>query len=482
MMRNKPFSLKTIAAALALCCGAMGQASAALQINIVNGNAPGVGFNDTTPATPVGGNTGTTLGQQRLIAFTHAAQQWAETLDSAVPVKINATFEPLTCTATSAVLGSAGAWDVFADFPGAPRAGTWYPTALANKLAGTDMSAPGDPAIRARFNSRLGLATDCMPGSGFYLGLDGAHGTQTDFVTVLMHEMGHGLGFQTFTSGATGAEEDYGVEGGGLPSVWDHFLLDNRTNKLWVNMTDAERAASGNSGDGLSWTGANVTGAVPAVLARKPNLAVSGAMAGTAAGDYEVGEAAFGPRLPAQGVGAQLMPIALQAGGPGCAPFSAANALAVKNNVAIIDRGTCAFAIKAKNAQNAGAVGVVLVDNVDGVLLAPGGSDASITIPVVAITKADGSKLKARLTSRTRTTSGVVVTLGRSATRFAGTDNVGRILMYTPTTYSPGSSVSHFSTLASPNQLMEPSINDDLLHTLQPPYDLTFKLMKDIGW
>ena len=39
------------------------------QFVIVNINAPGVGFNDPTPAAPVGGNTGTTLGEQRLIAF-----------------------------------------------------------------------------------------------------------------------------------------------------------------------------------------------------------------------------------------------------------------------------------------------------------------------------------------------------------------------------------------------------------------------------
>ena len=54
-------------------------------INIININAPGVGFNDPTPVAPVGGNTGTTLGQQRLIAFQHAAEIWGQTLDGPVP-------------------------------------------------------------------------------------------------------------------------------------------------------------------------------------------------------------------------------------------------------------------------------------------------------------------------------------------------------------------------------------------------------------
>ena len=123
-MLNKRPSLTLVAAALALSCAAMGSAQAAATIVINNLNAPGVGFNDPTPAAPVGGNTGTTIGQQRMIAFTHAANIWGATLTSSVPIVINAQFRPLTCTATGAVLGSAGATQVFADFPGAPKAGT----------------------------------------------------------------------------------------------------------------------------------------------------------------------------------------------------------------------------------------------------------------------------------------------------------------------------------------------------------------------
>ncbi len=484
MTFNNRFAPKTIAAALALSFGLLAQAQAAVVINIVNGNAAGVGFNDTTPAAPVGGNTGTTLGEQRLIAFTYAANIWGNTLTSAVPININATFEPLTCTATGAVLGSAGAWDVFANFPNAPKAGTWYPTALANKLSGTDLSAPGDPNIRARFNSRLGLFADCLPGPGFYLGLDNNHGAGIDFVTVLLHEMGHGLGFQTFTSGQTGAQEDYGVPGGGIPSVWDHFMQNNRTGKLWVNMSDAERMASGNSGTGLSWVGAGVTAAVPSVLSKMSQLGISGANAGAVTGNYTVGDAAFGTPLSSTAVTGQLMPVVDQPDGSGtaCGTFSAANALAVKNNIALIDRGVCTFAVKAKNAQNAGAIGVVLADNRPEAVFGPSGSDPTLVIPVVEITQADGVTLKSALKRRTRTASGVIASLGKSSTQFAGTDSTGHILLYTPVVYEPGSSVSHYTTAAFRNQLMEPAINDDLLHTPLTPYDLTFELLKDIGW
>ena len=48
----------------------------AAQIAIINNNAAGVGFNDPTPAAPIGGNPGTTVGEQRLNAFRHAAEIW----------------------------------------------------------------------------------------------------------------------------------------------------------------------------------------------------------------------------------------------------------------------------------------------------------------------------------------------------------------------------------------------------------------------
>src|SRR4051795_2366466 len=117
-------------------------AFAGANIVIVNMNAAGVGFNDPTPAAPLGGNPGTTVGQQRLNAFQYAADIWGSILDSPVTVYIQSSFQPLACTATAATLGSAGAIRIFRDFPGAESPNTWYHVALANKLAGVDLS-PG---------------------------------------------------------------------------------------------------------------------------------------------------------------------------------------------------------------------------------------------------------------------------------------------------------------------------------------------------
>ena len=478
MKSNKRPSLTLVAAALALACAGVGSAHAAATIVINNLNAPDVGFNDKTPATPVGGNTGTTIGQQRLIAFTHAANIWGATLTSKVPIVINAQFVPLSCTATSAVLGSAGATQVFADFPGAPKAGTLYSYALANKLYGSEISDAPGPQINARFNSELGKA-NCLSGSSFYLGLDANEGSNIDFVATLLHEMGHGLGFQTFTNGQTGATF------AGYPSAWDHYLLDNTTGRLWVNMTNAERAASSLKPSGLSWTGPRVTAAVPSVLTATAELRVVGAGARSPGGDmYAVGEADFGPKLDKSPLTGQVAQVALQADSPGsaCTPFNATNAQAVRNKIALVSRGTCGFAVKVKNAQDAGAIGVIVADNAPGAVTGMGGADATVTIPSVRVTQADGALIAASLTKPNGNTNGTVAKLQRSKTQLSGADAQGRITMFTPDPYQPGSSVSHYNTTATRNQLMEPAISADLTHAVTAPTDLTLELFRDIGW
>jgi hypothetical protein len=451
-------------------------AHAAATLVIQNNDGAGVGFNDPTPVAPVGGNTGTTLGQQRLNAFQYAANIWGATITSVPVMVIQASFEALSCTATSAILGSAGPMEVWRDFTNAPVPGTWYHIALANALYGSDLD-PSTPEIQARFNVNLGQP-NCLSGVSFYLGLDGNHGSDIDLVTVLLHEFAHGLGFSTTTDASTGAFLL------GYPGAYDRFTLDTTTGQTWNAMsTDAQRAASALRPRKVVWDGANVSANVPFVLdPGTPELKIS-APATVAAG-YPVGTAAFGPPLASPGVTGQLMPIIEAAAvGQACNPLSPLNALAVNGNIALIDRGVCPFAQKVKNAQNAGAIGVVIANNVAGnPPVGMGGTDPTITIPSVMITLADGNTLKNALKFRSRTRSGVVATLGVNASQRAGADPLGRMLLFTPDPFQPGSSVSHWDTLAFPNQLMEPNINGDLTHSVVPPQDLTHPMLLDIGW
>src|SRR5262245_5774241 len=90
--------------------------AAAAEILINNVDAPGVGFNDPRPAAPVPGNPGTTIGAQRLATFERAAELWGAALPHDVDIVIQATFQPLPCDASSAVLGSAGTIQIFTEF------------------------------------------------------------------------------------------------------------------------------------------------------------------------------------------------------------------------------------------------------------------------------------------------------------------------------------------------------------------------------
>ena len=466
-----------LAASTVLPHAAFGAATIVIQ----NGDAAGVGFNDPTPVAPVGGNTGTTLGQQRLIAIEAAANKWGTTLTSVPTITVFATWEALTCDENSGFLARAGAPTAWRDFTGAGVAGTLYGAALANKQFGADIDPnttdPDTAEIRARFNVDLGNA-GCVTGVFFYLGLDNNHGANVDLVAVAEHELAHGLGFQTFTDGADGSELfDH-------PTIFDDFILDTTTGKHWNMMTDAERVISAVNTSKVVWDGANVTAAVSQVLALgKPRLTISAPT--SVAGNYEVSAAAFGPALNSPGVTAEVMPVVDTAPdlSLACDPLSALNAAAVNGKIGLIDRGTCNFTVKVKNAQDAGAVGVIIADNAAGSPpFQPAGTDPTITIPAVGITQADGATLKAALATRSRLHSGMLANLGVDLAIRAGADASGRALLYTPNPFQGGSSISHWDISASPDQLMEPANNGDESHEVTPPTDMTFPLLKDLGW
>jgi PA domain/FlgD Ig-like domain len=449
-------------ATAALAAGAGLEAASGSTITIVNMDAPGEGFNDPAPAAPVGGNPGTTVGAQRIFVFQHAAQVWGAILPSNVEIRVQAAFNPLSCTATSGVLGSAGAVSTVRDFGGAPLAGHWYQVALANKLANTDI-VPGVNDINAQFNSSVGT-TGCLETTSWYYGVDGNAGAKIDLLSTVLHELGHGLGFSTTTSGSSGSYAS------GFPHVWDHFLYDNGPGLHWDQMSDAQRAASAIACSRLAWDGPYAMQQAPAFLGAKPVVRVN-APAPIAA-DYDAGTATFGPALKAAGVTQAVVLVNDGVGTTtdGCEALT--NAAAVSGKIALIDRGNCAFTQKVKNAQNAGAIGAIIVDNVAGCPPSGlGGTDPTITIPAVRITLADGNTIKASL-------PGVNASLTRDPAYLAGADGVGRPKMYTPSTFAGGSSVSHWDVTADPDLLMEPFATPLEVDRV----DLTQWLFADIGW
>lgn len=233
-------------------------------IRVLSLDAPGEGFLDLTPAEPVGGNPGTTRGAQRLAVFEHAASIWAARVKSSVEIAVGASFDPLECDDSSALLGFAGPETVHRDFVGAPRSRTWYTQAEANSLAGVDLD-PGSNDIFMAFNSDVGVS--CPFPDGWYYGLDGAPPPgRTDLVTVVLHEMGHGLGFLTLVDAALGTKFRR------LDDVFMFGLEEHGGGAIFPAMTNAERVAASVDTGSLHWVGSEVVAAGSALLAGREPL------------------------------------------------------------------------------------------------------------------------------------------------------------------------------------------------------------------
>jgi hypothetical protein len=469
-MKNKIlFAAGLLAAALVAPVSA-----ATLVLN--NVDAPGIGFNDLTPATPAGGNAGTTIGQQRLIAYQKALELWGKVLKSEATIVVQGSFARLDCDEGGGVLAQAGALQIFSDFPNAPLAGHWYGVALANAIANQDLTpGPLDPGplaepfnddIVANFNGDVGKA-DCIAGPGWYYGLDNkAPEGQIDFLDTFMHEVSHGLGFQNF------AFEVDGSTPLDLPDVYMANTLDLTNGLRWNGFTPAQIVASAVRTGKVVWAGPHVTRNAKRVLGPFEGVRVSGAIER----ELEFGTADFGAPPTAATFGGTVVRAEDGVADPAIAGTITDGCEAITTNVAgkiaLIDRGGCGFVVKVKNAQNAGASAVIIANTLGRGTQGMGGADATITIASILISNADADAIRAALPT-------VTAAYFVDPSRLAGTAG-GYVRLYAPGTVAPGSSISHFDTAAAPNLLMEPFINDDLRSARN--LDLTPSLMKDIGW
>ncbi len=447
-----------LAAMLAWASSAAGQA----QVQIYNVNQPTVGFNDPTPATPIGGNAGTTVGEQRFNAFRRAAEIWGSMLVSAEPIAIFASFDPLECERDRGVLGAAGPTWMFTDFPGAPLPNTLYPPALANALSGFDHD-DSTPEIQAQFNTRVD-DPDCLEDRSWYYGLDGASGPDIDLVVVVLHEFGHGLGMIDMV------DRDTGQNPSRIPAVYTHLAHDVDAGLALSQMSSAARLAALTNVHGLVWDGQHVTAqatqlmepGVPQLEAQPPIAELSGLLA----------EAPFAP-LPAAPITAELA-----MADDGSAPlWDACDVLvAVPGRIVLVQRGGgCETPVKARNAEAAGAAAVLIADDEDYTPpFHPRAFDASesVSIPVFGITRADGEALRV-----TALGGPVTLTVSLDTSRQAGMRD-GRLMLYASSPTIPGSSVSHWDPSARPSLLMEPRAMPGLRHDA----DVTLAALRDMGW
>jgi len=111
-----------------------------------------------------------------------AVDVWAENFESKVPIYIEATWGR---SSSYSILGSARPGSYFSNFSGAPDPSLWYPSALANALAGKDLDGD-NPEMVITVNS----LANWYRGGG-----TGPSKTEYDLQSVILHEMAHGLGF-----------------------------------------------------------------------------------------------------------------------------------------------------------------------------------------------------------------------------------------------------------------------------------------------
>lgn len=103
---------------------------------------------------------------------------------------------------------------------------------------------------------------------------------------------------------------------------------------------------------------------------------------------YAAAGAAFGPALTTTG---RTGVLAVTSPADGCTAISTT----LTGLIAVIDRGTCAFTVKVKNAQLKGATGVIVANNAGDSVISMGGTDSTITIPSVFVGQTDGASIKA---------------------------------------------------------------------------------------
>ena len=167
-------------------------------------------------------------------AFDYAVSIWAEHLESSVPIRISASWTALG----DRTLGSAGPTLLFTLSGDGVEPNTFYTIAQASAMTGEDLVSQNS----VDFDIRVNMNCDW---SQWYYGLDANPGpSQIDMVTVLLHEIGHGIGFIGSMFGDNDTRSaDWGLSNPPLPIIYDQFALDGD----FKNLIDEEAYINGSS-------------------------------------------------------------------------------------------------------------------------------------------------------------------------------------------------------------------------------------------
>jgi len=439
------------------------------------------GFNDTTPVEPVPGNPATTLGEQRRAVFDKALDIWSSRLDGNSMVRVNAFFEDIGCGETT-TLGLGGSLGLSRNFANAPLPDTNYPISVAAALRG-QIYSQFDAEIRVRFNFRIDSEACAETLDGFWYGLDPEVPPPlrtASFLELTLHELGHGLGFQSLTD-----RDDRTFFGDPpVPDVMSDLIFDVQRDASWTELTASQRVQSATSGSNLVWTGER-TNLRAAERLLPPGIVLSQ----TVLGNTPVQVAwiqGYPPFVPITGLDSTLA--LAQGPGPGpepgdpwhralaCEPLD--NVEEVAGRLVLVRRGECFFATKWQNVFDAGGVGIIIVDN------QPPGSegaierdfgiavDRNLPIPIWLVSDPVGTNLLGNAGT------GRLVSLRYDTSQPPRGTNQGFINLQA-STENTGSNVSHFAESLAPRSLMNPSLTNI---SFGGDLDQVPELLYDIGW
>jgi hypothetical protein len=218
--------------------------------------------------------TGTTPAIDSVIDAATAIWSWH--LVSSVPIKVNVQYLNMTTLGPLAITFPNGR----IDYSGTPKPGVWYPLSLVNAITGTDHSN-GEYDMDIYVNSI----------KNWYTGLDGNPGaSQHDMISVMLHEIGHGLGFASLAKvdsmGSFGhlTAGDYSPLTTSFPfpalngkaSIWDVYLQDGAS----ILLTDTSNYPNPSNALATAFSGNNVTFSGPLATAEHtspPRVHVAGA-------------------------------------------------------------------------------------------------------------------------------------------------------------------------------------------------------------
>jgi Zn-dependent metalloprotease len=172
---------------------------------------------------------------------------------------------------------------------------------------------------------------------------------------------------------------------------WQSGALNESYSDIWGETIDVLNLVGTDSPAGTRTAGSCSTHTAP-----RPNVVINSPA--EIARTCNAGAAQFGPPLTTTGTTGDVVLGLDDTAAPGpsttdaCSPL--ANAAEVAGNVALVDRGGCGFTVKVKNAQDAGAIAVLVADNAPAAPAGMSGVDPTITIPSVRITTLHGNLIR----------------------------------------------------------------------------------------